>query len=128
MKYLLSLGLSLSIVLFAFTYKIERTITGKVTDDKEQPVAFATVTIKGTQTATTTDANGEFSIKVQNDNVVLVVSAVGYDDAEVKITGLNKLEVKLKAKVSSLNEVVVAGYSVQRKKDLTGSVTILNAS
>src|SRR5215831_16965024 len=109
MKYLLSVGLLLSIIFFAFTYKTERTITGKVTDNKGQPVAFATVTVKGTKIATTTDANGEFSIKVTTDNAILIVSAVGYRDAEIKTSGLNKVEVKLKPTSSALQEVV--GYT-----------------
>src|SRR5689334_4125132 len=107
MKYLLSLGLMLSIICFAFTYKTERTITGKITDDKGQPIPFATIAIKGTKISVASDAVGEFSIKVPNDDAVLIVSAINYQPSEIKITGLTKVEIKLTPTTSNLSEVVV---------------------
>lgn len=127
MKHVLSMCLVL-ITIFAFTYKTGRTITGKVTDDKGQPIAGATVTVKGTMIGTTTNAIGEFSITVEGDKVVLVVSAIGFTNSEIKVTGLNKVEIRLKPIVSSLDEVVVTAYGVAKKKEITGSVSTINFS
>lgn len=127
MKYLMSLGVLLCILFFAFTYKQARVITGKVTDEQSNPLGGATVTIKGTNTATVTNTTGEFSITVQNDKAVLVFSWIGYQTQEISVTTANVMNVMLKPSSQSLDEVIVTGYGIQRKRELTGSVTTIIA-
>ena len=110
MKYLMSLSFLLCILFFAFTYNEARTITGKVVDEMNNPVAGATVTVKGTRTATVTNTQGEFSIIVTSDKAVLVFSWIGYETKEVKIATGNVANVTLKPSVQKLEEVVVIGY------------------
>ncbi|HEY6977396.1 MAG TPA: TonB-dependent receptor [Chitinophagaceae bacterium] len=101
-------------------------VTGNVKNAKDNsPVAFATVTVKGTTIATTTSTTGDFVINVPSGKNTLVVSSVGFDDSEVPI-GTGTVAVVLKEKVSSLDEIVVTGYTAQKKKSLTGSVAIVN--
>ncbi len=99
-----------------------RVITGRVADSKDgTPIAGATVTVKGTSTATTTGSDGNFSLSVPENVNTLVISSVGFGTKEVSITGSN-LQVNLTNSNAVLNEVVVIGYGTSRKKDLTGAV------
>ncbi len=127
MKYLLSLCLTLSLVCFAFTYNTERTITGKVTDEKGQPIVGASISIKGTKIGTTTNANGEFTITVSDEAAVLIIDYIGYETTEIKVKLNSNINILLKPKVEHLDEVVVTGYSIQKKKELTASVSSLIA-
>lgn len=105
-----------------------KVVTGKVTNPKDgSPVANASVIVKGTTKGVTTDANGNFSINVDNDNVVLVFSSVGFGRREVPVAGLTSLNVALAESQGNLNEVVVVGYGTTRKRDLTGAVTSVNS-
>ncbi|MDP9046959.1 MAG: TonB-dependent receptor [Bacteroidota bacterium] len=96
--------------------------TGKVigSDDK-MPVIGASVRIKGTNTGAVTDVNGNFSLNVSSGNV-LVVSYIGYQGKEVTVQGDGPITISLNLANSTLNEVVVTGYTTQVKKDITGSV------
>lgn len=89
---------------------IQGTATGRVTDDKGEPVAGATVAIKGTTNAVTTDANGFFKIQNFNTNSSIVVTALGYESKEV-FARPGYFTIALKPASSALNEVVVTGYS-----------------
>jgi len=101
-------------------------VTGNVKNAKDNsPVAFATVTVKGTTVATTTSATGDFTINVPSGKNTLVVSSVGFDDAEVS-TGTGTVAVVMKEKISSLDEIVVTGYTAQKKKEITGSVSVVD--
>ena len=105
----------------------QKTITGKVVNSKDNtPLDLATVSVKGTKVAVTTAANGEFSISVPSGKNTLVISSVGFAAEEISIANKSSVEVSLKESTSSLNEVVVTGYSAQRKKDITGSVSVVN--
>jgi TonB-linked SusC/RagA family outer membrane protein len=102
---------------------IERTITGKVTDEDGAGLPGVSVVLKGTQRGTTTNTDGRFELPVpENGNLVLVFSFVGYVSQEVEVGNQTAMEISLKADTKSLNEVVVVGYGTQRKKDLTGAV------
>lgn len=103
----------LTTILFA-----QKTISGKVTDPNNQPVVGATVTVRGTNIATQTGADGDFSVAVPNDNSVVVISSVGFETQELTVGGQTNLAVAMKTAASNLNEVVVAGYTTQRKKTL----------
>ncbi|HYE56763.1 MAG TPA: SusC/RagA family TonB-linked outer membrane protein, partial [Chitinophagaceae bacterium] len=104
------------------------TITGRVTGPNNEPLPGVSVTIRGTQTGTTTDANGNFSISVPDESAVLVFSYVGYTAQELSVRGRTVMEVQLAAADRSMNEVVVVGYGTARRKDLTGSVATVSGA
>ncbi len=96
-------------------------ISGIVSDAAGQPVIGASILEKGTANGTITDYDGKFSLNV-SAGATLVVSYIGYNTQEIKITDQKKLNITLKENTKALDEVVVIGYGVQRKADLTGSV------
>lgn len=104
-------------------------ITGKVTDENDQPLPGVTVKIKGTGLGTQTDLNGKYTLSVPDanaNNVTLVFSFIGYEPQEVLLSGNNTINIQLKAASNSLNEVVVVGYGSQKKENLTGSVAVVD--
>ena len=107
------------------TFAQERTITGKVTAGSEGPAPGVNVTIKGTLTGVITDMNGAYSIKVPNAETVLMFSYIGYDIQEITVGVQSVIDVALQENVKVLQEVIVTGYSTQRKKDITGAVTVV---
>ena len=100
--------------------------SGKVVDDKGQPLAGASVRIKGSKTGTTTDQNGDFSLEVPEGSV-LVISFLGYEDKEVTASGTAALNISLAMSTKSLNEAVVVGYGTQKKVNLTGAIATVGA-
>ena len=126
MKRLLLLGIVLSLFCIAFT--TTKVIQGIVTDEKGNPVAGATIIIKGTQIGTSTDSKGVFSITVQDENAVLVISYLGYEEKEIKVKSIanSDFKIKLLPSIQKLDEVVVIGYTTQLKKEITGSVVSIN--
>ncbi len=98
-------------------------IRGRVTDSLGNPLAGATVAVKGTPKVELTNGNGEFTVKEINGKITLQVSFVGYDNAEIITDGLTPVHIVLRLKSSSgLNDVVVVGYGTQKKINLTGAV------
>ena len=105
----------------------QKKVTGTVTSAKDnQPLAFATVTVKGTNIATVTTTTGTFVISVPANKTTLVISSIGFGDEEVNIASKTDVQVSLKEKSSSLDEIVVTGYTAQKKKEITGSVSVVN--
>ena len=106
----------------------DRTVTGKVTDEKNgAPLVAASVTVKGTNNGTTTAADGTFSINVASNQTTLVVTFLNYATKEIQIAGKNSINVALSQSADQLSEVVVIGYGSVRKKDLTGSVATISS-
>jgi TonB-linked SusC/RagA family outer membrane protein len=97
-------------------------ISGKVLNAKKQPLAGATVQEKGTRNGVNTNEQGEFTLTVENTNVVLVVSSVGYTTLEYALNGNANAAITLNEDFSKLNDVVVVGYGTARRKDVTGAV------
>ncbi len=97
-------------------------VSGKVTAPSGEPLAGVSVTVKGTRTGTTTDLEGNFSITVPDD-AVLVFSSVGYESLEVPVAGKTTVNAVLQLSAKSIDEVVVIGYGTASKRDLTGSIT-----
>ena len=122
MRYVLLSCLAAVFSLLSFHSLTGFNVQGKVTDDKGKPVAGAAVNEKGTKSGTTTDGNGEFKITVSSEKSVLVFSAVGFDKKEIHVKGKNMINVSLKIAEQDLEEVVVVGYGVERKEDLTADV------
>lgn len=102
-------------------------VTGKVTDEKDQPLVGVAITVKGTDRGTITDAAGNFKIAVKNTSDVLVFKSLGYNVQEVPASGAMPLTVKLTAETNSLNDVVVIGYGSKKKSDLTGALATLSS-
>lgn len=105
----------------------EGAVTGSVVNEKGEPVAGATVSVKGTPAGVQTDANGRFSIKASPQGV-LSISYVGYTPIEEKIGGRQSITITLKEKATELNDVVVVGYGTQKKADLTGAVVTVSGT
>ena len=102
-------------------------VTGQVVDQDGEPLIGATVQLKGTQSGVITDIDGNFTIDAPA-NGTLVVSYVGFKDREIAINGRAIIEqIQLESDAQILDQVVVVGYGVQKKADLTGSVSIVNA-
>ncbi|HCX22302.1 MAG TPA: hypothetical protein DHN29_10325 [Cytophagales bacterium] len=115
-NYLLSAMLTLATLV---ALGQQRTISGQVTDSENgETLPGATVLEKGTTNGTVTDIDGNYSISVGND-AVLVVSFVGYRPIEITVGTSSVVNATLDMDVSSLEEVVVVGYGTQRKEDLT---------
>jgi TonB-linked SusC/RagA family outer membrane protein len=126
MKKLLLL-LCMAMILFPALAQ-DQLIRGKVTDEYGSPLTGATVTIKSTNLTTTTDQQGNFEISNGGRaNPVLVISYVGYSSREVTATGNTVSDIALKLDGSTLNDVVVVGYGVQRKRDVTGATSTIKA-
>jgi len=96
-------------------------VTGRVLSADGQPIAQATVMVKGEKTGVTTDEKGSFDI-VASPNATIVISYVGYATSTIKVGGRNVIEVALSPTGNSLGEVIVVGYGTQKKSDVTGSV------
>ena len=103
----------------------ERRITGKVTDDQNQPISGVSVSVKGTNTATQTANDGSFAITVPNSSSTLIVSYVGMEIQEINVGSQNSVTLSLRSIAANLNEVVVVGYMSERKKDLKGAVAVV---
>ena len=114
----LLLGLFLSVGAFAQ----QITVKGYVQDAENEPIIGATVRVVGTQTAVITDIDGNFTLQA-NQGASIQVSYIGYEVATV--AAAPELVITLKDEANTLNEVVVIGYGVARKTDLTGSVTAI---
>jgi TonB-linked SusC/RagA family outer membrane protein len=98
-------------------------IRGSIKNDKGEPVANASVIVKGTNTGVKSSETGDFTISVDNVNTTLVISSIGYETLEVKVSSADKLDIVLKIKATTAEEIVVIGYGTVRKSDLTGSVS-----
>lgn len=102
-------------------------VSGKVTAATGEALAGVSVTVKGSRTGTTTDANGNFSITVPDD-ATLVFSSVGFETIEVAVAGKSTMAVTLQQSAKKIDEVVVIGYGQASKRDLTGSIVKIGGS
>lgn len=103
------------------------TVTGSVTDGKDgSPLPGVSVAIENTSKGTTTDINGNYSIEVENGEA-LIFSFIGYASQKVIVTDQSVIDIKLLEDIMQLDEIVVTGYGVTKKSDVTGAVTSLKA-
>lgn len=117
----------LFLLFLQLTVNAQKPVTGKIFNNKDkQPIPGATVVVKGTNTGTQTDADGAFKITVPNDNSVLVVTAIGYERMEIATAGKTSVTAEINATSAALNEIVVTGYTSQRKKDIIGAVSVVS--
>ena len=103
-----------------------QTVKGKVTDTHGESVISTPVQVKGTSIGEMTDLDGNFSIKAGPDDI-LTVTAIGYKTAEEPVRGRAVVNIVLEDDVETLEEVVVVGYGVQKRVNLTGAVGITDA-
>jgi TonB-dependent SusC/RagA subfamily outer membrane receptor len=107
----------------------QRKLTGTVVDETTgESLIGVTILINGTTQGTVTDVNGKFNLTLPSANAKLKVSYMGYLTQTIDIKGQARIDIKLKADVKSLDEVVVVGYGTVKKSDLTGSVTSIPQS
>jgi TonB-linked SusC/RagA family outer membrane protein len=104
-------------------------VRGRILNDKGEPLEGITITVKGTKLGTQTGRDGLFVLNAPKSNGVLVISGVGYETKELAIAGLSNVgDIRIAATVNALDEIVVTGYSSQRKKDITGAVAVVKVS
>jgi TonB-linked SusC/RagA family outer membrane protein len=120
--------LLLGVVFIATQAMAQRTITGRVTDEKGNPMANVSVIVRGTTTGTTTKADGTFSLVVPANGKALVFSAVDMSPVEKAIGTGSVVEATLKAEDKTLSEVVVVGYGTQRRKEVTGNLSTVKGA
>jgi TonB-linked SusC/RagA family outer membrane protein len=119
----------LAAVLFIVTATAQtQTIKGTVVDDNGQPVAGATVRVKGERQTTTSADNGTYTLANVKNGATLIISFTGFDDVEVSSAGSAHERVQLKRNSKALDEVVVVGYGSRKKSEVTGAITSVKAA
>ena len=123
------------ILLFLFSFLAfsqlsaqNRTIKGKVVDEKGAPIASASLLVKGTTTGTVTNETGSFSLQVAASAKILVVSSLNFAPTEISINKNDTYTIVLKQALENTEEVVVVGYRTLRKKDVVGSISIIDGA
>ncbi|MDR2233382.1 MAG: TonB-dependent receptor [Tannerella sp.] len=107
------------------TKQQDNPISGTVRDESNEPLIGVNVQVKGTTIGTITDIDGKFSLSVSGSQSILVFSYVGYLTQEITVSTQRTMNVVMREDSQSLDEVVVTGYSTQRKRDLTGAVAVV---
>ena len=123
--------ISIFVAVFCFCFVASAqnfSLSGTVVDqDQNMPLLGATVLVKGTQNGVTTDFDGNFKIDEVSVNDILVVSYVGFVNSEMRITSQDNVTISLTPDVDSLEEVLIVGYGTQRKKEITGAVSVISS-
>ncbi len=122
--HLLLVFFILGVLTKSFSQEIE--VSGQVLDESGMPIPGASVYQKGTTVGTTTNFDGEYSLNVTGNNPVLVFSYVGFQTQEIPVKGRNIVQVTMTSDVQDLQEVVVVGYGVQKRANLTGAVSTVD--
>lgn len=121
MKKIIINGLYVLLLLLTCSMQAqEKTVKGTITDETGMPLSGATVAVKGTAKGASADFDGNYSVSV-NENDVLVISFVGYITKEFAVAGKSTINVTLQEDVSKLDEVVVVGFGTQKKANVTGA-------
>src|SRR5687768_5765671 len=111
-----------AVLLFTGQLFAQKTVTGKVTDEKGDPIPNASVLVKGSNTGTVTNTDGVFSLTVPANAKTIIVSSVNMGTEEITIGSQTNINVSMKSADKSLQEVVVVGYGTQKRKETTGSL------
>ncbi|MGJ1361729.1 SusC/RagA family TonB-linked outer membrane protein [Sphingobacterium spiritivorum] len=127
-KLLVQFMMTMSLLFVSFIVVAQtRVLTGKVVDENASPLAGATIKVKGSTVATSSNAGGDFSVEIPTDAKALEVSFIGYLTKDVPISG-NDITITMEPNADhGLDEVVVIGYGTARKKDLTGAMVTIGA-
>lgn len=116
----------LSVLFSVYGQAQDVTVSGKVVDENGLPIPGANILVKGTSKATATDMDGKYQIKIPETSV-LVFTYVGYTKTEESIKGRTQINVNLAPESQSLKEVVVIGYGTQKKREVTGAVSVVDS-
>ena len=119
---LLMLCFFLNIVFVIDLSAQERLVKGVVTAENGEPIPGVNVMIQGTTTGAVTDLDGAFQLSVSGPEAVLIISSIGYKVQELVVGSQTQFNITMIEEVSTLGEVVVVGYGVQRRSDLTGAI------
>ncbi|WP_215224695.1 SusC/RagA family TonB-linked outer membrane protein [Echinicola shivajiensis] len=119
---LLLIGLS-----YAAIAQNSKQVTGKVTDENQEPIPGVSILLKGTSTGTVTDIDGIYSILIVEDDPTLEFSFVGFVKQSIPVAGRSIINVSLETDVAGLEEVVVVGYGTQKKESLTSAVSQIDS-
>ncbi len=102
--------------------RTEQAVSGKITDENNAGIPGVNVLERGTNNGVVTDKDGNYSIRVKDENSILVFSYIGYQSKEVKVGSQSTLAIKLEVSSQELNDVVVVGYGTQKRSELTNAV------
>jgi TonB-linked SusC/RagA family outer membrane protein len=108
-------------------FNLQKAIKGKVLDENKFPILGVTVIIKGTSIGTVTNENGEFELPNVSEDAILVISYIGYITEEVPAAETDYIEISLELDILGLEEVIVVGYGVQKKSNITGAISQVKA-
>lgn len=106
---------------------LQRAVSGRILDEFGEPLPGVNVLVKGTNKVAISDLDGQFSFENVEDDAVLVFSFIGFKTEEISILGKDTIEVTLTEDLSELQEVVVVGFGAQKKANLTGAVSTVDA-
>ncbi|WP_439132573.1 carboxypeptidase-like regulatory domain-containing protein, partial [Polaribacter sp.] len=109
---------------FATAFAQQKSISGKVTSEDGEPIPGVNIVVSLSQKGTTTDFNGEYQIKV-NVGEEILVSYLGYQDLKQTIGNEDVYNFVLKESATNLDEIIITGYSTEKKKDITGAITVV---
>ncbi|POY41164.1 hypothetical protein C3L50_01160 [Flavobacterium alvei] len=102
----------------------QRQVNGSVLADDGQPLPGANIIVEGSKNGTSTDIDGKFKISVE-EGANLIVSYLGYQDAKIKVSSKTTYSIKLQSSANSLSEVVVVGYTKEKKSDIAGAISVV---
>ncbi|MFC2136583.1 SusC/RagA family TonB-linked outer membrane protein [Bacteroidota bacterium] len=105
----------------------EHIVRGIVTDELKMPIPGANIAIKGTTTGTISDVEGKYSLESPSSDAVLLISYMGYESQEITIGDQTFIKIVLIEKTTELDDVIVVGYGVQKKSDLTGAIASVSS-
>ncbi|MDH5605002.1 MAG: TonB-dependent receptor plug domain-containing protein, partial [Cyclobacteriaceae bacterium] len=121
----------LLLVMFALTQMYARavdfTVSGTITDGTGAVVPGVYVVEKGTSNGTVTNADGEFSLNVADENSNIRISFIGYTTQDIAVSGRSSIDIILVPDITELDEVVVVGYGTQRKREVTGAISSISS-
>lgn len=103
-----------------------RNVTGTITGENGETLPGVSILVKGTTTGAVTDVNGRYTLNVPPEDILLVISSIGYVTQEVPLNGRSVIDITLLEDVQSLEEIVVVGYGAQKKVTVTGSVATIS--
>jgi TonB-linked SusC/RagA family outer membrane protein len=130
MKNLYTLWLRVTLVIGLMTAAsalyAQKSVSGKVLDEAGSPIPGVSILEKGTTNGTTTDTEGKYNLTLRTDNAVLTFSFIGYQTQEVSVDNRTSIAVSMNPDVASLEEVVVTGYTTERKQDIVAAVSTLS--